>query len=412
MVAILSLLLTFVSLLPAQQNFYLHDNGTVVFYGDSITDQRLYTTYIETFVITRYPQMPVRFVHSGWGGDRVSGGGGGPIDERLQRDVIAYKPTVMTIMLGMNDGRYRAFDESIFEEYKTGYEHILKVMTDAVSGLRITLIQPSPFDDVTRNPEFPGGYNSVMVRYGEFVKELAQRNHMNVADMNGPVVEALRKAYATDPALAQRIIPDRVHPREAGHLLMAESLLKVWGATPVVTAVGIDAAAGKIKQARNTMVTDLITDKTISWTQTDNALPMPVNLTDRVIALAVKSSDFMQALNQQTLQVSGLPAKAYTLKINGTVVGSFTADQLAGGLNLAELQTPMAAQAAAVHRLTIERANVHQMRWRQIQMPFRNYNMPRIASIEDNLDALEAEIGARQRAAAQPAACYYELIPQ
>src|SRR5512146_2824116 len=92
------------------QNFYLKPGDRVVFYGDSITDQRLYTTFTETFVVTRFPRMPVAFVHSGWGGDRVTGGGGGPIDVRLKRDVLAYQPTVMTIMLGMNDGRYRAFD--------------------------------------------------------------------------------------------------------------------------------------------------------------------------------------------------------------------------------------------------------------------------------------------------------------
>ena len=95
-------------------DFYLHPNDVVVFYGDSITDQRLYTTYVETFIVTRYPKLPVRFVHSGWGGDRVTGGGGGPIDDRLKRDVFTYKPTVMTIMLGMNDGRYRALDDDTF----------------------------------------------------------------------------------------------------------------------------------------------------------------------------------------------------------------------------------------------------------------------------------------------------------
>src|SRR5689334_2579384 len=150
----------------AQSNFFLKDGDTVVFYGDSITDQRLYTTFAETYVVTRYPTMNVKFVHSGWGGDRVTGGGGGPIDVRLQRDVFAYKPTVMTIMLGMNDGRYRAFDQETFDTFASGYKYIVKSVKSTLPGVRITAIQPSPYDDVTKAPMFPGGYNAVLVRYG------------------------------------------------------------------------------------------------------------------------------------------------------------------------------------------------------------------------------------------------------
>src|SRR3954471_5096687 len=101
----------------AAEPFALKDGDRVVFYGDSITDQRLYTTFTESFVVTRFPKMDVSFIHSGWGGDRVTGGNGGTIDVRLERDVFAYKPTVMTIMLGMNDASYRAFDQSIFDRY-------------------------------------------------------------------------------------------------------------------------------------------------------------------------------------------------------------------------------------------------------------------------------------------------------
>src|SRR6266700_762101 len=116
----------------AQGSFYLKDGDRVVFYGDSITDQRLYTVFTETYVVTRFPNRRISFVHSGWGGDRVTGGGGGPIDRRLERDVIAYKPTVMTIMLGMNDASYRAFDQGIFKTYSDGFRHILEKMKSAV----------------------------------------------------------------------------------------------------------------------------------------------------------------------------------------------------------------------------------------------------------------------------------------
>lgn len=52
-------------------------------------------------------------------------------------------------MLGMNDAAYRPFDPTILNAYEKGYEHILDVVQGALPHLRITLIQPSPFDDTT-----------------------------------------------------------------------------------------------------------------------------------------------------------------------------------------------------------------------------------------------------------------------
>ena len=226
--------------------FYLKDGDRVVFYGDSITDQRLYTVFTETYVLTRFPKMDVDFVHSGWGGDRVTGGGGGNIDTRLKRDVFAYKPTVMTIMLGMNDGSYRAFDDKIFQTYTNGYQHIIDAVKKELPNIRFTLIQPSPFDDITRTPTFEGGYNAVLQRYGDFVKDLGGREHATVADMNKPFVAAVEKANAKDHELAIKINPDRVHPSSAGHLLMAEQVLKSWNAPSEVTTVEIDALGKKV----------------------------------------------------------------------------------------------------------------------------------------------------------------------
>src|SRR5215510_12794350 len=133
------LLFALFCLTAAAQCFYLKEGDTVVFYGDSITDQRLYTTFTETYVLTRFPKLKVTFVHSGWGGDRVTGGGGGPIDLRLKRDVFAYNPTVMTIMLGMNDASYRPFDANIFNTYATGYRHIIDSVKKEIPDIRITV---------------------------------------------------------------------------------------------------------------------------------------------------------------------------------------------------------------------------------------------------------------------------------
>ena len=391
--------------------FYLHPDDVVVFYGDSITDQRLYTTFVETFVVTRYPKLPVRFVHSGWGGDRVTGGGGGRIDNRLERDVLAYKPTVVTVMLGMNDGNYKPFDDATFQIFCDGYEHIVKFMKDAMPGLRITVIDPSPYDDVTRAPLFPGGYNAVLLKYGEYLRTSAQRNNLDFADLNTRLVKALERANDKDPATALKILPDRVHPGASGHLLMAASLLEAWGATPTVTAVEIDAAAVKVKDAVNTAVSGLESKDSLSWTQKDEALPMPVARNDAAIKLAMESSDFREKFNQETLRVTGLSAPEYSLAINGHTIGTFTGEALAAGVNLTEFDTPMMQQATQVHTLTLKRAEVHNFRWRQVQLPLQTTLPARVAAVDDNLDALDNDLAAIQRATAQPASCVYNLTP-
>ena len=409
-------LIVFIAGQALAEDFALKDGDRVVFYGDSITDQRLYTTFAETYVVTRFPQLDVSFVHSGWGGDRVTGGGGGPIDVRLPRDVFAYRPTVMTIMLGMNDGAYRTFDQPIFDTYARGYQHIIDSVKENLPGIRITVIEPSPFDDVTQPPKFEGGYNAVLVRYSQFVKELAGRENLGVADLNSPVVAALAKAKATDAELAKKIIPDRVHPGPGGHLLMAGELLKSWHAPALVSALEIDAAAKKVVAAKRTIVSGLKTDDKISWTQMDEALPMPVDLNDPVVALAVKSSDFISALNQQTLKVTGLHAANYGLQIDGDEVGSFTREQLADGINLATLPTPMAKQAAEVHKLTLQHNNIHFQRWRQIQVPLAENKTPKVQAATKELmaalDEEEADVVKQQRAAAQSRPHQFQLVPK
>ncbi|MGP0068368.1 MAG: SGNH/GDSL hydrolase family protein [Isosphaeraceae bacterium] len=396
----------------AESPFAIRDGDRIVFYGDSITDQRLYTTHVETYIVTRFPALNVAFVHSGWGGDRVTGGGGGPIDRRLERDVFAYKPTVVTVMLGMNDASYRPFNQPIFDVYAKGYQHLVQSLKDHLPGVRLTLIVPSPYDDVTRKPTFEGGYNQVLLRYGEFVRSLAGKEGATVADLNTSVVAGLKKAFEIDPRMAQFLIFDRVHPGPAGQLLMAEALLKAWNAPAVVSTVEIDATTGNVVKHENTHVDELKADGTISWTQLDSALPMPIDLKDPTTALAVRASDVEQALNQQILRVSSLKNSRYQLKIDGRDVAELTREQLAAGVNLAEHETPMFGQARVVHAMTLQHNTIHFQRWREVQLPFEGQSYPSLAKVIGDLDALEAELVEARRAKAKPVPHRYELIPK
>lgn len=415
----LAVLLLFAILsLAAQPAFHLSDGDRVVFYGDSITDQRLYTTFVETFVRTRFPEMKVKFTHSGWGGDRVSGGGGGLVETRVFRDVAPYRPTVVTIMLGMNDARYRPFDEDLFKAYSDGYQKLIALIRASTPGVRITAIRPSPYDEVTRTPTVNGGYNPVLVKYGDFLAALAANERLTLADLNGPVVKMLEKANSTNAADAPKIIPDKVHPGPAGHLIMAGALLKAWNAPALVSAVAISSPDAKQVKAEGTKIQGLsflgpMSGALVSgytWTQTDAALPMPVSLDDPVVALAVRSSDFMETLNRQTLKITNLRPGHYALRIDGQQVGVFDDKAFAAGLDLASLPTPMARQAAEVHQWTLKRANIHNTRWRTLQVPLAEDGLEENQTAMNALDELSGELEERQIAAAQPLPRKYEVV--
>ena len=399
--------------------FALKNGDRVVFYGDSITDQRMYTLLTEQYIVTRFPNLNVRFVHSGWGGDRVTGGGGGPIDLRLNRDVTAYKPTVVTVMLGMNDASYRLFDAGIFQTYADGYKHLVEKVKKDNPGVRLTLIQPSPYDDVTRPEGFPGGYNAVLLRYASFVGQLASEQGAGVADLNNPVVAMLKKANATDATNAAKIIADRVHPGWGGQLIMAEALLKAWNAPALVSSVKLDAASGK-SETQNARVSKVQTVKggAVMWTATEGSLPFPLGSPDPSAAapynLAVASSDFVEALDQEILTVTNLAAPRYVLKIDGKSVGDFTKYQLAAGVNLATLNTPMLQQALLVGKLTQLRANVHNSRWREYQVPQANDPQATqfLPALLKNLDAADEPLTKAQRDAAKPRAHQFTLEPK
>jgi len=392
-------------------DFALKAGDRVVFYGDSITDQRLYSLYTEAFVVTRYPKRNITFVHSGWGGDTVRGGGGGPIEMRLSSDVIAYKPTVVTIMLGMNDASYRPFDEKIFENYSKGYEHILETLKSKLPGVRLTLIQPSPFDDVTRKPNFEGGYNAVLLRYADYIKDLAKKSGASTADLNTGLVEATKKADAIDHDTAVKLNPDRVHPAPAGQLLMAAGLLKSWDAPSLVSSVEIDTEGSSSVKAENAKVTDLVVGESITWTQEDDALPYPLDIRDKVTSLVLKSSDFVDALDRQLIKVSKLKSPAYTLKIDGLEIGKYSREALADGVNLATLDTPMWQQSQRVLELTKKHNDLHFFRWRFLPAELEKEHPKNFHEVQSAIDKLEEDVVKDQRAAAIPKPHKFELLP-
>jgi lysophospholipase L1-like esterase len=348
--------------------FYLHEGDTVVFYGDSITEQRFYTFWVEVYAETRFPRMHLNFYNAGVGGDRVSGGAGGPIDVRLSRDVFPLRPTVVTIMLGMNDGGYRPLTPEIESAYTKGYEHILDSIEKSLPGARVTLLGPSPYDEVTRPQSFPGGYNATLMRFSALDAEMAQRHKDTFIDLNAPFVDSLRKGVAINPLATELLLPDRVHPEQLAHWFMAAAILKGWNAPALVSAATIDAASHTVVEQRNTSISNLTADGSrLSWTALDGALPLPIEDSHAGIHFLRELLPLDEELNQQPLRISGLQAGDYVLTIDGTKAGQFSSEELGRGINLAKLNTPMRGQAYSVCWQIRDRDDAHYVRLKALE---------------------------------------------
>jgi lysophospholipase L1-like esterase len=405
MIAILAATATLA--LPAQQ-VALKDGDRVVFYGDSITAQRYYTRYVEDFLITRYPKMQVAFFNAGIPGDNVNGGYTGDAQLRLKRDLFPHQPNVVTILLGMNDGFYSPFEPKYLDIYSAGYHKLLDSIQSNLPGARITLISPTPYDETTHGTEFPH-YNDTMTRYTAWVRDLAATSHYGYADFNSPMNDLTEKAARQNPTLAELLIPDRIHPSEPAQWVMAAALARSWGFSPIVADVHLDASQPAATATQNAEVSALtMKDGTLTWTELDGSLPLPLRLEDGMVRFILSVSDLAD-MDKEMLRVDHLTAARYTLKIDGKTVATFDRGELEKGVNLALFPTPIEDQARDLDWDQTRRTWLDDTRFLIEQ---ENPMVPDGANVEKPLEEKDAVMLEEIRKNAQPKPHAFELDPQ
>lgn len=204
---------------------FFKENDVVLFQGDSVTDcgrhrENLYdlgTGYpliISSLLMHKLCGMNVRFINKGISGNRVC-----DLVERWQEDCMDLKPTVVSILIGIND-TWRNFDsndETTTEAFEAGYRKILddtKKLTD-----RIILMEPF----VHPYPDDRKAWRADLDPKIQVVRKLAKEYGAILVPTDGAVnagfVAAPEKYYSEDG----------VHPTYAGHGLVAEAWCKAVG---------------------------------------------------------------------------------------------------------------------------------------------------------------------------------------
>lgn len=413
-------------------DFLIRDGDRVVFLGDSITEQRLYTTYLEAYTLTRYPRWHLTFRNVGWGGDtawlrqrahpneaelfaadsaKQEAMVEDAVQRGLERDVLPLRPTVVTIKFGMNDHSYQAFREDIFRAYVRSQHRLAKVLKTA--GARVAFLTPQPIEEKRPDPD-KDVRNISLRKFSDGLEEAAAKEGAVFVDQFDPYLALMMRERASNAA-AFIGGGDAVHPGPAGHTLMAWIILKGLGAPTLVSRVAIDAAAKKVTAADQCTVEKLdAAGGVVSFDRRDEALPMPI---DARAGAALKLAPILEDLSRYVLQITGLPAGEYELKIDGEVVGKVDSAALASGCNLSNEAGPITRQCRKVLELVTQKNDVFFNRWRNIQL----FGLPawaqnpasdagrkaELAKLDQQIADLEAQINA----ARQPVAHRFEIAP-
>ncbi len=312
------------------KDFFFKPNDRIVFLGDSITAQYQYSTYVELYLTTRMPKGNFTFINAGIGGDTAGGGAG-----RFQNHVLAEKPTAITINFGMNDGGYGAFNADASKRFAERTGAMLDMATTA--GARVALLSPNAVD--RRNKTNGKQYVETQKEFYAPLKELAEKHKVSFVDQYALTRAATDKMEVDDPT-AKKAVPyyDGFHTSPPGGMLMAHAILTGLKAPALVSEATIDPDTGTA-EAKGCKVGDvrtLLNNAGVSFTRTDDAIPLPVQK-DWLPMLPYTNE--LKDLNWYGLAVKRLKAGDYTVSIDGVAVGTFSAKELAAGVNLGNATT-------------------------------------------------------------------------
>ena len=366
-------------------DFFFKKGDRIVFLGDSITEQYQYSTDIELYLTTRFPDWNLTFFNAGIGGDTAHGGA-----HRFASQVLAEKPTAVTIDFGMNDGGYGEFKKDRYDDYVKNTEAMLQAAKEA--GVRTALISPNAVE-VRTAPNLKT-YLETQKEFYAPLKEIAEKYKVPFVDQYAVTREVLEK-MAADNSPVKAFPGGGVHTGPAGGLLMAHTILVGLHAPAVVSDLDIDAAAKKVAKETNCKADKIEGGPDgVSFERTDNALPMPVQKDWRGILPYV---DDLKDLNYYGLKVAGLKEGKYALSIDGKEVATYTAAELAGGVNLGNLASgPIFEQGQEVFKAINEKNGLLHHRFRDVVM--KGAPGGDEAKKEEELKKRMEEIDARQAA--------------
>jgi acyl-CoA thioesterase I len=212
------------------QSLLLKNEDVLVMLGDSITEggewPQGYVSLMRKALDALYPEMRVYIVNSGIGGHKST-----DMNDRFQRDVLQYRPTWVTISVGVNDVWHGFYDNHPQGDGPRGVplatykDKVIDMVRRAQQqNARVALFTCTVIKENLDSPE-----NQKLLLYNQAVREIARKYKCILVDQDAACRQVLQPLQK--PGMADRgvLTNDGVHMLASGNWLMARTCLTALG---------------------------------------------------------------------------------------------------------------------------------------------------------------------------------------
>ena len=399
------------------KDLILKKGDRVAIVGDSITEQKQYSRFIELYLLACVPELDLTMYQFGWSGERAPG-----FAVRMENDFVPWKPTVVTTCFGMNDGSYRPYNDQIGKAYEGGTRRIQDRCKEL--GARMIVGGPGPVGSEAwrkEEPEADKFYNDNLSKLSGIAGRLAGENGFVYAGLHPLMMKVMVDAKATLGKDYYVCGGDGVHPGPNGHLVMAYAFLKSMGLDGDLSTITIDMAG-------DTTVTD--GHRVLSSTKGK----VEIESTRYPFCFYGKEKDpngtvsilpflpFNRDLNRYMLVVKNLSSAKADITW-GKTTKTFSEEQLEAGINLAEafLDNPFSEPFFKLDRAVFNKQNRETRTIKKIITNFRGLeaDFPDDKEVAKATETLRAKLlernaqdAAMVRAAVKPVVHTIQVTPK
>jgi lysophospholipase L1-like esterase len=317
---------------PVAEGLVLKKGDRLAICGDSITEQKMYSQIIETYLTVCVPELEVTVRQFGWGGEVAPF-----FHHRMASDVLRFNPTIATTCYGINDHRYQSYKPEFGRTYKENSQAIVRKFKE--HGVRV--VQGSP-GTVGKMPSWAGqaggtfnDLNLSLLELRNIDVRLARAEQVAFADVFLAMLVAgfnARQKYGDDYMISGK---DGVHPDWAGQLVMAYAFLKAMGLDGDIGTITVDLSSGRAEAAAGHSVLSADHNEVRLESEKYPFCATGEPDKDSSIRSGMALVSFNEQLNRFMLVARNGSARRYRVTW-GDTHKSYTAAELANGINLAD----------------------------------------------------------------------------